>query len=33
MKKTMTKLFFTAAFGLFASLAATAASGDIWSIT
>ena len=33
MKKTMTKLFLTAAFGLFASLAATAASGDIWSIT
>ena len=33
MKKTMTKLFFTATFGLFASLAATAASGDIWSIT
>ena len=34
MKKTMTKLFVTAAFGLFASLAATAATGgDIWSIT
>ena len=33
MKKTMTKLFLTGAFGLFASLAAMAAGGDIWSIT
>ena len=32
MKKIMTKLFLTAAFGLFASFAAIAASGDIYDI-